>query len=335
MRTRALGVAVRLKRDHQQHRDHGFSTRGLASRTKCQAKKNALPAASSSSGATMRATNFCLWAVTALAGTTQAHMYMEKPPALGGVDNPSTQLDDRDYALSSPLANGIDFPCRGNHKLLGTASGATVAKWQAGSTYELVINGSAPHGGGSCQASLSYDGGRTFNVIHTWMGACPGPGPFKFQIPPDAPSGQSLFAWTWLNRIGFREFYMNCASVEITGGGGCGEKVAFGDRPAPFLANLNNGCLTVEDSDPLIPDPGPNVDKTGNQFADPVGNCTVTKRQGSPANGACTSPVSRTQGPNITPTAGGSNPNAAQRKAPGISLIGVVALNAAAGWWLS
>ncbi|KAL8404212.1 hypothetical protein RB594_009174 [Gaeumannomyces avenae] len=287
----------------------------------------------------MQATIFCLWAVAALTGS-QAHMYMEKPPALGGVDNSITQPKDIDYAMSSPLdphANGTDFPCRGHHKLLGTPSGASVAKWQAGSTYEMVINGSAPHGGGSCQGSLSYDGGKTFTVIHTWMGGCPGmgPSPFKFQIPLDAPSGQAVFAWTWLNRIGFREFYMNCAAVEVTGGGGCGEKVAFKDRPAPFVANLNNGCSTIEDSDPVIPDPGPNVDKTGDQFADPVGNCTVAKRAASTTNGACTSPGSGRQDPTTTPTAGGSSPNAAEQNTPSISLVGVIVLNVVACWLFS
>jgi hypothetical protein len=41
------------------------------------------------------------------------------------------------------------------------------------------------------------------------------------KIPANAPSTEScIFAWTWINAIGNREFYMNCADIAIHGGSG-------------------------------------------------------------------------------------------------------------------
>ena len=66
----------------------------------------------------------------------------------------------------------------------------------------------APHGGGSCQFSLSYDNGATFNVIHSIEGGCPLDAvmnKYTVPIPDNAPAAdRALFAWTWFNRIGNR-----------------------------------------------------------------------------------------------------------------------------------
>ena len=66
----------------------------------------------------------------------------------------------------------------------------------------------APHSGGSCQASLSFDNGKTWKVLHTWHGGCPrgvkyqseraGPNQlFFFHVPAETRAGQALFSWSW------------------------------------------------------------------------------------------------------------------------------------------
>ncbi|TKA36249.1 hypothetical protein B0A49_13667, partial [Cryomyces minteri] len=91
----------------------------------------------------------------------------------------------------------------------------TTVTWNAGSTYNMTLAGSANHLGGSCQLSLSYDNGATFRVIKSMIGGCPLTSTYDFTIPSFAPSGTALFAWTWQNFEGNREFYMNCAEVAI------------------------------------------------------------------------------------------------------------------------
>lgn len=55
------------------------------------------------------------------------------------------------------------------------------------------------HNGGSCQVSLSFDEGKTFTVIKSYIGDCPhasgGNQNFEFTIPSSTPSGQAIFAW--------------------------------------------------------------------------------------------------------------------------------------------
>ncbi|KAI6366330.1 hypothetical protein MCOR25_005147 [Pyricularia grisea] len=213
--------------------------------------------------------------ITALLTIAQAHMYLQQPAALSYKGNPNTLEKDIDYSLTSPLGGAEAFPCKGTTKLLGTPSGASVATWQAGSSQEMVIVGGARHDGGSCQASLSYDGGKSWKVIHSWVGDCP-PASGKalsFKVPSDAPSGTKvLFAWSWINHTGSREFYMNCAVVNIQGGGG-GEPVAFNSRPDLLVVNLGNGCTAKEGIDVDFPNPGPSITRVGNSAAPPSGNC--------------------------------------------------------------
>ena len=74
------------------------------------------------------------------------------------------------------------------------------------------LEGSAIHEGGSCQLSISEDEGETFKVIKSFIGNCPsstGPVTLDVDIPKDVKDGDVVFAWTWNNRVGNREFYMN------------------------------------------------------------------------------------------------------------------------------
>nr|XP_018261633.1 uncharacterized protein I303_06074 [Kwoniella dejecticola CBS 10117]OBR83791.1 hypothetical protein I303_06074 [Kwoniella dejecticola CBS 10117] len=141
----------------------------------------------------------------------------------------------------------------------------SVASFAAGSSMNYTVAGTATHGGGSCQISMSYDQGATWNVIHSQVGGCLVDGMTTIiTIPSEAPSGEALFAWGWFNRLGNREMYHNCASVTITNGGsGLNAK----DFPTPFVANANvNECATIEGVDVVFPNPGKNV-RYGGSYA--------------------------------------------------------------------
>ncbi|WQF81324.1 hypothetical protein CDEST_06338 [Colletotrichum destructivum] len=216
-------------------------------------------------------------ALALLASQATAHMAITYPPPLRSKENPFAGYDI-DYSITSPLsASGSDFPCKGTLNLLGTEKASPVATWQAGQAYSMTIAGGANHNGGSCQAALSFDSGKTFTVIHSYIGACPvaGTSSLKFTLPADTPSAKdAIFAWTWFNNIGNREFYMNCAVITITGGGAGGNvATSFSSRPQIFKANIANGCSTLEGSDVMFPDPGPDVTTAGTRTAAPIGNC--------------------------------------------------------------
>jgi len=124
--------------------------------------------------------------------------------------------------------------------------------------------------GGSCQASLSEDNGKSFRVMKSYIGGCPVPNKaFTFTVPKETMSGPAVFAWTWFNNQGNREMYMNCASVTITdGGSGMG-----GSYPYTFRANIGNGCSTEGGTDVVFPNPGKDVENVSAKMASPIGNC--------------------------------------------------------------
>lgn len=122
----------------------------------------------------------------------------------------------------------------------------------------MSLSSGATHSGGSCQLSLSYDNGTTFKVIKSMEGGCPLTSEYDFQIPNDAPSGDALFAWTWFNLEGNREMYMNCADVTVEGGSGSGDG-SWDSLPDLFVANVGNGCSTVEGKHTVFADPGDDV----------------------------------------------------------------------------
>ncbi|KAF9411289.1 hypothetical protein BGZ94_001381 [Podila epigama] len=79
----------------------------------------------------------------------------------------------------------------------------------------------ARHGGGTCEFSLSADGGRTFHLIGRYTRSCPD---FYYEwpvkIPSNVPScttpGKCLFVWSW-TAVNVPQFYQNCADVVIHG----------------------------------------------------------------------------------------------------------------------
>ncbi|KAG9257488.1 uncharacterized protein F5Z01DRAFT_392097 [Emericellopsis atlantica] len=224
-----------------------------------------------------------LGALFGLAGLASAHMEMKNPPPFRSKFNDFTT--DVDYSMTSPLnAGGSDFPCKGYQSLMGTPQGQSVINYQPGQTYTFTITGGTPHNGGSCQASLSYDSGKTWTVIHSYIGNCPisaGDTNYDFTVPNDTPAGEALFGWSWFNQVGNREMYMNCAVVTIGGGKKRADVDArapgdaFTSRPAMFVANVGNGCGTAEGKDLEFPNPGPDVTRKTpkDQTAPPTGTC--------------------------------------------------------------
>lgn len=188
-----------------------------------------------------------------------AHMEMAKPVPFN-----TASLDN------SPIAaDGSNFPCK-----IGGSYGYTVSTMNtipAGVPQPLEFKGSAIHGGGSCQISISTDKKPTksssWKVIKTFIGGCPTPGDqssnFNFTVPKVVPNGEMTLAWSWINHIGNREFYMNCAPITITGG--ASNANGMNSLPDMFVANIGTTtCKTPDEgTDPDIPNPGNDVERRG------------------------------------------------------------------------
>ncbi|KAI1426305.1 hypothetical protein F5Y12DRAFT_713299 [Xylaria sp. FL1777] len=218
------------------------------------------------------------------AGSAMAHMNMNDPTPLTYKNNPNTQQANIDYSITSPIT-AAQYPCKNTLKLLGTSDATPVATYSPGQSATMSVEGGAFHNGGSCQLSLSYDKGTSFTVIKSFIGGCPtsSGGTFSFTIPSDAPTGDDVvFAWTWVNKTGNREFYMSCAIVNIKAGSAkraivANEKraVAFADRPQVFQANLGGQYCTKEGRDTIFPEPGPDVETSAGATTGPAVICAT------------------------------------------------------------
>ncbi|KAG5459956.1 MAG: hypothetical protein BJ554DRAFT_8061 [Olpidium bornovanus] len=140
-------------------------------------------------------------------------MEMQSPAPRRSKYNPFTPPADVDWSMTSPLlADGSNFPCK------GYPAGRNVAVIKAGSTFKVQMAGTVFHMGGHCQWSVSYDGGKTFLVLKTVLNNCfTGTGlSIDVPIPKGLPRCEHcVFAWSWINAVGNREFYMNCADVGV------------------------------------------------------------------------------------------------------------------------
>jgi hypothetical protein len=222
-------------------------------------------------------------ALIALCAATlaSAHMEMNTPQPYG-----------RSSLNNSPLeASGSDFPCKQRGGVYDLEGASNV--YALGSTNPLKFTGQAVHGGGSCQVSITYDAqpnkNSVWKVIKSIEGGCPARGEagnmgdnagaddpytYDFTIPADIPAGTGTIAWTWFNKIGNREMYMNCGPVTLTGTGG--SEAAYNALPDMFVANIGNGCGTPSGTDLLFPNPGAAVEKLNgatDAFAAPTGSC--------------------------------------------------------------
>ncbi|KAI7834004.1 hypothetical protein BX661DRAFT_176460 [Kickxella alabastrina] len=190
---------------------------------------------------------FKLASIIALVGLSTAHLDMISPcPRYSphGLDCPALPAGQSlDYSMSSPLSGG-DPLCK--HTTPYPTASAT---WTAGQPVTVKLApGGAPHGGGHCQFSLSYDGGQNFVVVHEVLQQCFGSDQsqrdFTFTLPGELPgSEKAVFAWSWVNAVGNREFYMNCADVRIVGGGSesfTGKRMVVANLPGyPTVPEFN------------------------------------------------------------------------------------------------
>ncbi|KAJ1717996.1 hypothetical protein LPJ61_006967, partial [Coemansia biformis] len=171
-----------------------------------------------------------------LAGTlvcVQAHISLKSPcPRYSptGENCPvvpaGQQLDQEMNAPISSVQQGFSKPfCK-----YSTPWPTPAAKWTAGQSITVKFGKHAvSHSGGHCEFSMSYDGGKTFVIIHQELQYCfVGQNlgvtnevkifDYTFDLPKDLPaSDKAIFAWSWVNASGNREFYMNCADVAISG----------------------------------------------------------------------------------------------------------------------
>jgi hypothetical protein len=196
--------------------------------------------------------------------------------------------------------------------------------WTAGGKGSFTIDPYiAAHSGGSCQASMSFDSGKTFQVLASFEGGCPrnakanditGSQTFEFPIPNDVPNGYALFSWTWFPVTGIRDMYMNCAVVNIKGGVPTTLSYSNPDLPPMFVGNINQ-CSTPELTNLKFPNPGKNLVRdtsTGYPFVDPTGSCGNKETGGGgPLNANC-----KGAGPNLNADAAGGGYGGGSGAAP-------------------
>lgn len=184
---------------------------------------------------------------------------------------------------NSPLAsNGSDFPCKLRHDAFVAPAKETV--YEVGVSNIMRFMGSATHGGGSCQLSLTEDlvpsKESIWKVIKSYEGGCPANVEgglyggansdndiqLDFTIPENIHPGKYTLAWTWFNRIGDREMYMNCAPITVDNPSSPVFNQSIQnqghDFPPMFIANIN-GCMTPQNLDIRFPQPGRNVELNG------------------------------------------------------------------------
>jgi hypothetical protein len=116
-----------------------------------------------------------------------------------------------DYDLRTPLyakPNNFTFPCK------GFPVGPSTTTYND-NTISITLEGTAVHGGGHCQFGISYDN-KNFLVLKTVLNSCLlDTMTYTFNLPDNAPGSDLIVFWTWINRIGNREYYMECADVTV------------------------------------------------------------------------------------------------------------------------
>jgi hypothetical protein len=194
-----------------------------------------------------------------LAATAHGHISLAEPVPYGHPD-------------TSPLdASGANYPCKTDNGFSYTK----VNDLAVGQAFPVSFSGSAVHGGGSCQLSLTPtmkpDTNSVFRVIYSIEGGCPGTDgstvSYSVKVPAEVPNGNYSLAWSWANKIGNREYYMNCAPVSITGSTQK-DDTAFNGLPEMAIFNIptKSACTTLETFDVQYFDPG-NYKEVGSAFA--------------------------------------------------------------------
>lgn len=254
-------------------------------------------------------------ALVGLATVASAHMLMNNPAPYGKSSLSNGPLD----------GSGADFPCKQRAGVYEAEGASNI--YEQGSTQQLSFTGSAVHGGGSCQVSITTDlepnKNSVWKVIKSIEGGCPAkdtagnmpenanaddPYKYDFTIPKELAAGKYTLAWTWFNKVGNREMYMNCAPLEVTGSGG--SKSHLDTLPDMFVANVGGECGTAADTDLLFPDPGADIDQFNGAttaFQGPVG-CAATSAGPRPTqatSAAATTAPATSAAATTTPGSGG------------------------------
>lgn len=140
------------------------------------------------------------------------HIFMQSPPSRRNLYSEYYVSNNLvNYDLRSPLNAPPDyftFPCKGFP--IGPST-----KSFYNNQISITLEGTATHGGGHCQFGVSYDN-QNFVVLKTVLDNCLlDTMTYTFDLPSNAPDGKLVVFWAWINRIGNREYYMECADVNI------------------------------------------------------------------------------------------------------------------------
>ncbi|KAK5168086.1 uncharacterized protein LTR77_006654 [Saxophila tyrrhenica] len=200
-------------------------------------------------------------AAFAFGSFSNAHLIMKTPVPFGVDSLNNSPLND-----AKPGTSGSDYPCKQRPGVYDITKMNHIA---VDTPTEMSFEGSASHGGGTCQIAITKDkeptANSTFKIIQVFEGGCPvssdgngGTHPFSFSIPKDFPNGVMTLTWLWYNRIGNREAYQNCAPITVTGGSDNDDY--FDSLPNMYLINLpTSECQSTQDyasNSVKIPHPG-------------------------------------------------------------------------------
>jgi hypothetical protein len=228
-------------------------------------------------------------AAAAIFATANAHVIMKSPVpySVDKIDN-------------SPITKA-QFPCKAQNGF----SISKMNQMKVGEKNTVELSGSAVHGGGSCQLSVSLDmeptASSVFKVIKSMEGGCPGvdsaAGSYDFELPDGIPNGNATFAWTWMSKLaGQAELYMNCAPIEVSGG--ASDKSKFDALPDMLVINIDDTCKSVPNFAVQFPNPGTVVEKGAtNDAKAPTGSGCGSSSGTTPAD-----PSSPAGEPSAAPT---------------------------------
>ena len=144
-----------------------------------------------------------------------AHMQMRIPPPRWSQYSTYYASNNKiNYNLNSPLNVAPDyftFPCKGFAKGPPTTTVFT-------NDIPIVLEGTATHGGGHCQFGITYDNVH-FLVLNTVYDNCLIDSlEYTLTLPPNIPQSNFTIFWTWINKIGNREYYMDCVDISLING---------------------------------------------------------------------------------------------------------------------
>ena len=144
-----------------------------------------------------------------------SHIFMKFPPSRRNkYSQYYVNSGQVNYDLASPLYDGLTsplftFPCKSFKKGPWTTE-------VVGNKVRIELEGSVKHNGGHCQFGITYDD-NTFIVLKTIMKTCLlDTMTYEFDLPVNTPSGETTIFWTWINAIGRREYYMECADILLS-----------------------------------------------------------------------------------------------------------------------